>query len=33
MRGDSELSPTIAAVEADTYARGFVDYMNLKVKE
>lgn len=33
MRGDDSLSPTIAAVEADAYARGFVDYMNMKVKE
>nr|DAU66235.1 MAG TPA: hypothetical protein [Caudoviricetes sp.] len=33
MRGDSDLSPTIAAANAITYARGFVDYMNLKAKE
>ena len=33
MRGDDSLSPTIAAVDAITYARGFIDYLNLKVKD
>ena len=33
MRGDDSLSPAIAAVDAITYARGFIDYLNLKVKE
>lgn len=31
MRGDDSLSPSIAAVDAVTYARGFDDYLNLKV--
>nr|DAS32315.1 MAG TPA: hypothetical protein [Caudoviricetes sp.] len=33
MRGDDSLSPAIAAVDAITYARGFIDYLNLKVKD
>lgn len=33
MRGDDSLSPPIAAVDAITYARGFIDYLNLKVKD
>ena len=33
MRGDDSLSPSIAAVDAITYARGFIDYLNLKVKD
>lgn len=33
MRGDDSLSPAIAANDAITYARGFIDYLNLKVKD
>ena len=33
MRGDDSLSPSIAAVDAITYARGFIDYLNLKMKD